>query len=132
MRCARKENPRLQYRLEQNQRANESVGLSEKYPELKAFSLEALYFDPAGAKMNGQMKYKLNLAHAKSIFRLNCVHGDCLAGDFDLTEALGRAIGARRKTAEGELRCPGVRHNKATKESAPCGAILRYKFIFRY
>ena len=129
---SRKENPRSIYRLEQTERVNKSASLSEKFPKLKAFSLEAAYFDPTGARLNGEMKYKLNLAHAKSIFRLNCVHGDCTAGDFDLTEELGRAISARRKTAEGELRCQGTRHNKEKKESAPCGAILRYKLIFRY
>ena len=128
----RKENPRFIYRLEQTERANNSVGLLEKFPKLKAFSVEAAYFDPTGARLNGEMKYKLNLAHAKSIFWLNCVHGDCLAGDFDLTQELGRAIAARRKTAEGELRCHGIRHNKEKKESAPCRSILRYKLFFRY
>jgi len=127
-----KGNARSQYRLEQTERASKSMDLVKKFPQLKSFSVEAAYFDPRGARLNGQMKYKLNLAHAKSIFWLNCVHGDCMAGDFDLTKELGRAIAGGRKTAEGELRCQGTRYNKEKKESAPCGTILRYKLVLRY
>jgi len=119
---SRKENPRSQYRLERTERANKSVGLLQKFPKLKALRVEAAYFDSAGVKPNGEMKYKINLAYAKSMFWLNCIHGDCMAGDFDLTEELCRAIVGKRKTAEGELRCQGIRHNKENKKSALCGA----------
>jgi hypothetical protein len=78
------------------------------------------------------MKYKLNLAHGKSHFCFNCVHGDCIGGDYDLTKELAKAVSHKRKVVEGEICCPGTRHNEERKEDRPCLSILRYKLTLAF
>ena len=78
------------------------------------------------------MKYKVTLAHGKSLFCFNCVHDNCIGADYDLSGELARAVSGKRKTVEGEMRCAGTRHNKERKERWPCQAILRYKLTLGY
>jgi hypothetical protein len=94
--------------------------------------VELNYFDSTGLTRNGAIKYKLNLGQAKSMFCFNCANGECVAGDFDLTEALAQAIAAKLKIATGELRCQGMRHNKEAIEAVPCQNLLRYKMSLGY
>src|SRR6476620_2686694 len=102
-----KSSPRSDYRLRERQRVNESVSLSEKFRELKSLTVELAYFSPEGVSQNGQLKCTTNPDHAKSVFRVDCVNGECVAGDFDLSEALGQAVAARQYTATGEKCCRG-------------------------
>ncbi len=78
------------------------------------------------------MTCKLNVEHAKSILCFNCVHSDCVGGDFDLTKKLLQAVSTSQKSVRGEIRCGGIRHNKNRVESTPCGSILRYKLALSY
>lgn len=128
----RKLNPRAEYRLLRYEQINKSASLAKKFPKLKALRVTVGYFDSARTTRTGAMKYKVNLAHGKSRFCFNCVHGDCIGGDYDLTKELARAISRKRKVVEGEMRCPGTRHNEERKEDRPCLSILRYKLTLAF
>ena len=129
---ARKKNPRVEYRLLQHERINTSTSLTEKFPKLKALSVDLSYFDSTGLTRNGAMKYRLNLEEAKSVLYFNCPSGECVGGDFDLTEALAQAVVGKHKIVTGEMRCQGVRHNKQPKDQVPCQNLLRYKLSLGY
>src|ERR1051325_3607751 len=94
---SRKDTPRAVYRLSQNQRINTSSSLAEKFPKLKTLRVDLDNFDPAGLTRNGGMKCRFNLEHAKSVFYFYCPNGECVGGDFDLTEPLARAVAGRLK-----------------------------------
>ena len=128
----RKTNPRIEYRLLQSERIKSSASLAESFPKLKSLRVDLEYFDTTGITRNGGMKYKANLEHAKSIFCFNCLNGDCVGGDFDLSQQLSRAIASRQKVVTGELRCQGVRHNKERKDRVPCQSLLCYKLTLGY
>jgi len=129
----RKPNPRAEYRLRRNEHVNTSLTLEQKFPTLKKLSVSLDHFDAAGITRTGGMNYKLNVLHAKSILCFNCVHSDCVGGDFDLTKELARAISVRQKSVDGQTRCQGIRHNKDRKDPpTPCQSILRYKLTLGY
>ena len=127
----RKSNPRAEYRLRQSQRIKDSVSLGEKFPKLKGLTVNLAYFDSEGVTKNSQMKYKVNVQHAKSVFCFVCQSGECVGGDFDLSDALAKAVAGRRKLAIGELRCQGYR-KKANLDRVPCQILLRYKLSLNY
>src|SRR3954470_11661643 len=127
----RKPTPRSDYRLRERQRVNESISISEKFRELKSLTVELAYFNPAGVSQNSQLKCTTNPDHAKSVFRVDCTNGECVAGDFDLSEALAEAVAARQSTATGEMCCGGWL-SKTTIDQVHCRHILRYKLILGY
>jgi|SRR2546422_223095 len=128
----RKPNPRVEYRLLETQRINDSATLAQTFPGLKSLQVDLEYFDSTGFTRNGGMKYTANLGNAKSVFCFNCVNGDCVGGDFDLSAELSGAVASNRKIVTGELRCQGARHNRERKDQAPCHHILRYKLSLGY
>ena len=128
----RKANPRAEYRLQRNERVGRSASLAEKFPRLRSLRVELEYFDASGLIRTGGIKYRPSLEHAKSLFCFNCVWGDCIGGDYDLSTELARAVLARRTQVVGELRCQGVRHNRERKLRAPCQSLLRYKMNLGY
>lgn len=128
----RKTSPRKEYRLLQNQRIEASASLAQKFPKLKSLRADLDYFDSSGLTRNGGMRYKANLEHAKSVFYFNCPSGECVGGDFDLSEELARAVVNRRKVVKGEIRCQGLRHNKERREQVPCQNLLRYTLNLGY
>ena len=127
----RKINPRAEYRLRQIQRANESASLAEKFPKLKSLKVDLSYFEADGLNKTGELRYKVNVGHAKSMFSFVCQSGECLAGDFDLSEAVAEAVAKRSKIAEGEIRCPGTRV-RPKEGKRPCHNLLRYKLTLGY
>jgi hypothetical protein len=129
---ARKRNPRTEYRLRRSEDVNNSPGLSEKFPKLKTLLVTVDFFDSTGVTRQSGMKYKLNVALAKSLFCFNCVDPDCAGGDYDLSESLAEAVKSGRKIVEGELCCQGTRRNKQLKQDFPCQSILRYKLTLGY
>ena len=84
----KKTNPRTEYRLREIQRVNGSVSLAEKFPRLKSLKVEFTYFEPDGLTRTGEVRYKVNVKHAKSVFSFVCQNPECLAGDFDLSSAV--------------------------------------------
>src|SRR2546425_438565 len=123
--------PRADYRQQESQRTNESASLSEKFRELKSLTVELAYFSPEGVTRNRQIKYMVNPGHAKSVFRFDCLNDECIRGDFDLSEALGRAVAARQTTVTGEMCCQGWL-SKTTIDRVHCYNILRYKLSLEY
>ena len=127
----RKANPRAEYRLREIQRVNSSVSLAEKYPKLGTLTVNLFYFDGDGVTKTGEVRYKVNVQHAKSVFSFVCPNAECMGGDFDLSEAVAEAVAGRRKLAEGEIRCRGHRTG-ARKDKVPCRNLLRYKLTLGY
>ena len=127
----RKNNLRAEYRLREMERANSSPSLAEKFPRLKSLKADLTYFDPDGFTQTGEVRYKVNVTHAKSVFCFVCQSSECLAGNFDLSNAVAEAVARRRKCAAGEIRCQGTRENpKEIKR--PCHNLLRYKLTLTY
>jgi len=123
--------PRADYRQQESQRIKQSASLSEKFQELRSLTVELAYFTPGGVTRNSQIKYTVNPAHAKSVFRFDCLNGECIRGDFDLSEALARAVATRQATASGEICCQGWL-SKTTIDRVHCHNILRYKLRLEY
>ena len=89
------------------------------------------FFDAAGSTKHGEMKCKLNVEHAKSALWFACPGVECTCGDFDLSEALAKAVAERTKVASGELRCHGTRR-RGDREPMICGTVLRYTLKLNY
>jgi hypothetical protein len=126
-----KRNPRQEYRLKQRQQIEASPFMAEKFPKLKSLKVTLEYYTAPGATKNGEMKCKLNVKHAKSALWFACPGGECVGGDFNLSDALASAASGRRKMVTGELRCHGTR-KRADREQVPCQTLLRYKLNLNY
>src|SRR5262245_26317061 len=122
---------RTEYRVQQQQRVSDSAPLADKFPQLKSLSLDLGHYDAVGLSRSSQMKYTLNLKHARSLFRIDCSNPECVCGDFDLSEQIDQAIAERRDEVSGELRCGGWL-SKTTIDRIQCGKILRYRLTLRY
>jgi len=131
MTIVRKLSPRAEYRMRETRRVESSATLAAKFPNLKSLTALLHHFDPSGLVKTGEMRYKVNVLHAKSVFRLDCPCGECTGGDYDLSEALATAVGSQRAIVEGEVQCRGER-NRPKGEKLPCRNILRYKLTLRY
>jgi hypothetical protein len=127
----RKSNPRLEYRLRQRARIEASPVIAKKFPRLKALRVMLEYFDAAGTTRNGELKCKLNVELARSALWFACPGVECTCGDFDLSEALAKAVAGRLKVATGELLCPGTRKH-GDREPVACGILLRFKLSLNY
>jgi hypothetical protein len=127
----RRSNPRAEYRLLQSQRAKDSVSLAQKFPVLDGLTVNLAYFDAEGLSKHSELKYKVNVEHAKSVFCFVCPSGECVGGDFDLSEELSKAVAGKRKLLAGEMRCAGW-HKTPKIDRAPCQILLRYKLSLDY
>ena len=127
----RKTNPRVEYRRREIQRVNDSISLAEKFPKLDSLTVNLVYFDADGLTKTGEVRYKVNVRHAKSVFSFVCPSAECMNGDFDLSEAVALAVTGRRKIAEGEIRCQGF-HIRAKEAKTPCQNLLHYKLTLGY
>ena len=123
--------PRADYRQQENQRTQASATLSEKFPELKSLTVDFGYLSSERIRRNSQIKYTVNPGHAKSVFRLDCPNSECVGGDFDLSEALAKAVAARQATVMGELCCQGWL-SKTTIDHTHCHNIIRYTLSLEY
>jgi hypothetical protein len=124
-------NPRTEYRQQENLRVLESPSLERAFPNLKSLTVNLAHFDPEGARKASELKYTVNLAFAKALFRVNCANSECVSGDFDLSEELAKAVAARQKTISGELRCQGWR-SKTTMHTVRCDNLLRFELSIKY
>lgn len=128
---ARRTSPRTEHRLRERERANNSVSLAEKFPTLKSLTVHLAYFEIDGLTKNGELRYTVNVRHARSVFCFVCPNGECVGGDFDLSHAVADAVNGRRKIAEGELQCQGWRA-RPRQDKVPCRNLLRYKLSLAY
>ena len=126
-----KRNPRQEYRLKQREQIEASPLIAKKFPRLRALKVSLEFFDASGSSRQGEMKCKLKVEHARSALWFACPGVECSFGDFDLSEALARAVAKRSKVATGELRCQGTR-KRGDREPVTCGTVLRYKFNLNY
>ena len=126
-----KHSPRAAYRLEQGQRVQESACLATAFPKLKSLTVDIALFDPRGVSKSSEVKYNVNLEHAKSCFRFACHNHECVAGDFDLSRVLAEAVADRKGLVVGEMHCEGWR-NRAVIGSHQCRNLLRYKLTLRF
>jgi hypothetical protein len=122
---------RKEYRQQEAQRISDSASLTDRFPQLKSLSVVLACFDPRGVTKKSELKYTVNLAHAKSVFRFFCPNDTCIGGDFDLSEELVTAVAEHRTTASGEVRCQGW-HGKTTVGEVHCHHILRYTLSLGY
>jgi hypothetical protein len=127
----RKLGPRAEYLQREHQRVKDSASLLEKYQELKSLTVEIAYFESENGARRGEMKYAVNPAHAKSLFRFSCPNPECVGGDFDLSTELGNAIADREEEVTGKMVCQGWR-SRTTIDNVLCHNVLRYKLAIGY
>ena len=122
----RKLSARNEFRHRENLRIMESGSLSLRFPKLKSLKAEVTYHVAGSLGQSAQIKYDVNLEHAKSVFRFDCRNNECVGGGFDLSELLAGAVAKRSKILTGEMNCPGWR-DKDNVNKLRCRNILRYK-----
>jgi len=122
---------RAEYRQQEGQRVKDSATLSDTFKKLKSLTVHLEYFDSDSTTKSSQVKYSVNIANAKSVFRFNCPNNECVRGDFDLTNELARAVAARRASVSGEVSCQGWR-SRTTIDTVRCRNKLRYKLTLAY
>ena len=127
----RKFGARAEYRQLEDLRVQDSSNLSNKYQQLKSLTVDLAFFSPEGITRNSHIKYTVNLANAKSVFRIDCINAECIRGDFDLSADLAHAVAAQRTSAAGELCCQGWRCKNAV-DRVPCHNILRFTLSMAY
>jgi hypothetical protein len=126
-----KRNARQEYRLKQREQIEASPLMAEKFPRLKRLQVRLEYFDATGTTKNGEMKCKLKVEFARSALWFGCPGAECMGGDFDLSEALAKAVAGRKKVVAGEVRCQGTR-KRGDRERVACQTLLRYKLNLIY
>ena len=126
-----KPNPRREYREQESRLAEESATIADAFQDLKSLTLDLAYFRPGSFTHNSRIKYSVNLAFAKSRFRLNCPNENCVGGDFDLSAALSKAVAGRKTTLSGEIHCEGWSNQGAIGQEH-CNHVLRYKLSAEY
>jgi hypothetical protein len=122
---------RAEFRQKEGARIMESPSLAARFPKLKTLQVELSFYTPDGETRSSQIKYVVNLANAKSVFRFDCMNKECVRGDFDLSDVLAKAVAGRRTSATGEMRCHGWR-NKDSIKVTYCRNLLRYKLSLGY
>ena len=123
--------PRAEHRQQEGQRVKDSATLASTFRKLKALTVDLEYCDAQGILKTNRLKYAVNLANVKSVFRFNCPNDECVRGDFDLSKVLAKAVAARRTSVSGEMVCQGWR-SRLTVDSVRCHNILRYKLGLKY
>ncbi|PYK96474.1 MAG: hypothetical protein DME18_03695 [Verrucomicrobia bacterium] len=122
---------RAVHRQQEGERIRNSASLAQKFPELKALTVNLAYYNSDRVTKSTQFKYTVNLNNARSVFCFDCLNKECVRGDFDLSEELTNAVAAHRTTAAGEMSCQGWL-SKDTIDTVHCHNILRYKLSLDY
>ncbi|MEI8064727.1 MAG: hypothetical protein WCH84_11770 [Verrucomicrobiota bacterium] len=123
--------PRFEYREQENERVRSSPCLSEKFPKLKALTVELGHYDSTGTSKNSQIRFTPNLDNARSVFRIDCPNDACIGGDFDLSASIAKAVAQRQTTIKAELCCQGWQ-SKTTINTVRCHNILRCTLSLKY
>lgn len=131
MRSKAEISPRNEYLIEENQRANASPSVAEAFPMVTAMAVDLSYFDSERPERTSQIKYRYNLEHAKSVWRVDCQNSECVGGDFDLSDILAEAVADRRAEVTGRLLCQGWR-TRTLIGSARCGKIIEYHLTLEF
>ena len=123
--------PRFEHREKAGRRVQAAPCLSARFRHLKSLTVGLAYYDHDGVTKNSQVKYTVNLDHAKSVLLFNCPNSECIRGDFDLTKELEDACAKRRTTATGAIACKGWQ-SKTAIDSVHCNNVLRYTLSLGY
>lgn len=123
--------PRAEYRRQEDERVKNSAPLAQRFTQLKSLTVDLAYSGPENLTPSGQLKYTVNLAHARSLFRFDCPNQECVQGDFDLSTHLANAVAAHHTTVSGQVVCQGWR-SRTTIDQVSCGYILHYKLALGY
>jgi hypothetical protein len=119
--------PKAEYREQQRLRVCASTSLAVRYPLLKSLTATLEHRDAYPLSNPTQLKYMVNLTNAKSVFRFKCPNGECIRGDFDLSDEVAAAVAKHRTAVTGELSCRGTTINRVR-----CANTLRYKLRLGY
>jgi Cdc6-like AAA superfamily ATPase len=119
--------PRAAHREREARRVQSSATLAASFPRLKSLTANLVYYGAEGVKKGAELKYMVNIANAKAVFRFNCPNSECIRGDFDLTECLANAVAKHQTAVTGELICQGTTINRVR-----CLNILRYALKLGY
>jgi hypothetical protein len=119
--------PRAEHREREARRVQSSATLSASFPRLKSLTANLVYCGSEGVQMGSQLKYMVNIANAKTVFRFNCPNSECIRGDFDLTDSLASAVAKHQTAVTGELVCRGT-----TIKRVRCLNVLRYALKLGY
>jgi len=122
---------RAEYRQQEGQRVKESASLADRFRRLKSLTVNLTYYNPDGVTKSSEIKYEVNIANAKSVFRFSCPNNECVQGDFDLSDVLADAVDAHRTSVTGEIACQGWL-SRAAIDKTHCHNILRYKLTIMY
>ncbi|HTS16869.1 MAG TPA: hypothetical protein VMP11_04795 [Verrucomicrobiae bacterium] len=122
---------RAEYRDQESERVRTSPSLADKFRKLKSLTADVGFYSPDGVAQKSQLKYVVNLEHAKSVFRFQCPNSECIQGDFDLTDKLASAVAQQQTVVSGEISCQGWQ-SKTTIDSVHCHNIMRYKLTLAY
>jgi len=110
-------------RTEKLQQKLDAGFIATHFPEVANIIISMMY------NQRGMAKSLPRTVHffpgSSALFRINCLHKDCVDGGFDLTRVLTAMIGNRRENSKGELRCEG------DGASADHSAIV-YEVIIQY
>ena len=75
-------NPRVEYRQAQRLRADQSMSMAEKFPQLKGLKVALEFVDREGMTKTTEMKYTANPEHAKSVLVFVCPSPACWGRGF--------------------------------------------------
>jgi len=117
--------PRNEYLLQENLRVEASATLAKEFPDLKSMTVDLGFYDLEGRSCRSQIKYKVNLEHARSVFRFGCENPECIRGGYDLSAEVAKAVTNRSTSVSGEFACRGWL-SRSTINQVTCGKVLRY------
>ena len=112
-------------------RVSLTPNLAAQFRELKSLTVELIYSDREKLHKTSTITYRVNLAHAHVMFCFPCIDGECVGGDFDLSQPLKAAINARWISAKGHLDCPG-RRPRLAEPNTPCPCMLHYSLALAF
>jgi len=120
-----------EFRAKTSQQVKASPTLATRFLTLTSLAVDLTFHNTLIPAYDSRIKYIVNLANAKSVFRIPCSNGDCFRGDFDLTDALAKAVANHQKSASGELTCPGW-SSMCMISKFQCHNVLRYALMLGY
>jgi hypothetical protein len=94
-----------------------------------AFANVQLKFDDPAANGHAAQSH-IFYPPARAYFAFPCPYGDC-DGIYDLTEAVGAALGKEAASREGTLECKGVRARGGLQRQH-CGLVAHYTLAAQY
>ena len=127
----RKQGARAKYQECQARRVKDALTLAEEFPRLKSLTANIEYLDSDAPGKSHPLKFAVNVQNAKSVLRFQCPNGECVRGDFDLTEQLANAVKQRSTTLTGEMPCRGWL-NRNTIGTVRCHNVLHYALRLGY